>query len=182
MAPHKCECTHTMLVRIASIHRVIFSTCIRGVLGFCTQPLRLLHVDVHVQYAVQESGFDLYGVEFGHGCKYFAKIHTFHLRASLGHQPRFKPLASFFMQNTHLHFMALRPFGNGANSHIALTMRYLYSSCIANSRLLASLDSNAPLKFLGSPTIAMFTCFLSWIAECGFSTISQEVCVAYPDT
>ena len=33
---------------------------------------------------------DLYGVEFGHGSKYFAKIHTFHLRAILGHQPCFE--------------------------------------------------------------------------------------------
>lgn len=71
------------------------------------KPLQLLHVDFHVQFAVQECGCDIHlmylrthghrdckndsnGVEFHYGCKGFAKIHTFYLQTLLGHQPYLK--------------------------------------------------------------------------------------------
>ena len=64
--------------------------------AFLYKPLRLLHVDLHIQFVVQEYSLDVHlmylqahdrsqykydsnGVEFGQQCKGFAKINTEHL-------------------------------------------------------------------------------------------------------
>lgn len=45
---------------------------------------------------------------------------------------------------------------------MALAIKYSYSFYIANSHLLASLNSNVFLKFLCSPTMSCVACFLFW--------------------
>ena len=151
-----------MLVWIASIRRAISLTYIRGALGFSLlKPFQLFHVDFQVQFAIQECRLHIHlmnfqvhvrskckyylnCIEFGHDNNYFAKSTPSTCKHPLATNLILKRttmlLAFFFVRKTHLHFMALRPFGNEVNSHMPLAIRNSYSSCIANSHPLVSLD------------------------------------------